>query len=68
MLSKKLGGEGRAAFLEPAFTKTSEDEQQGARRSPVGRRREPPQVWQGEMLHRHCRDSSMVKEGAGRAA
>ena len=41
----------------------SGDEQQGARRSPVGSRREPPLVWQGEILYRHRRDSSMVEEG-----
>ena len=44
MLSSKLGGEGRAMFVEPTFSEMSGDEQQGARRSPVGRRREPPSV------------------------
>ena len=63
MLSSKLGGGGRTIFVEPTFFETSGKEQQGARRSPVGRRREPPLVWQGEMLYRHRRDSSMVEEG-----
>ena len=63
MLSSKLGGEGRAMFVEPTFFEISGDEQQGARRSPVGRRREPPLVWQGEMLYCHRRNSSMVEEG-----
>ena len=49
-------------FVEPTFSEISGDEQQDAR-SPVGRRREPPLVWQGEMLYRHRRDSSMVEEG-----
>ena len=44
MLSSKLGGEGRAIFVELTFLEISGDEQQGARRSPVGRRREPPLV------------------------
>ena len=31
----------------------------------MGRRRDPPLVWQGEMLYRHGRDSSMVeREGS----
>ena len=42
-------------LVEPIFLETSGDEQQGARRSPVGRRKEPPLVWQGEMLYRHRR-------------
>ena len=50
-------------FVEPTFSEISGDEQQGARRSPVGRRRKPPLVWQGEMLYRHRRNSSMVEEG-----
>ena len=32
-------------FVEPTFFEVSGDEQQGARRSPVGRRGEPPLVW-----------------------
>ena len=47
MLSLKPGGEGRAIFVEPTFLEISGDEQQDARRDPVGRRREPPLVWQG---------------------
>ena len=62
MLSSKLGGEGRAMFVAPTFFEISGDEQQGVKRSPVGRRREPPLVWQGEMLHCHRRNSSMVEE------
>ena len=58
---------GWAIFKEPAFLETSGDDHQDARRSSVGRRREPPFVWQGEMLFRHGRDSSVVAEGAGRA-
>ena len=56
--------------LEPALLETSGDKKQGARRSPEGRRREPPLVWQGQVLHRHRRDYSVaaVEEGAGRAA
>ena len=50
-------------FGEPTFSEISGDEQQGARRSPVGRRREPPLVWQGEMLYRYLWDSSMLEEG-----
>ena len=49
-------------FDEPAVLEASGLEQQGARRSPVGRRREPPLVWQGEMLYRHLRDSSIEEE------
>ena len=63
MFSKKLGGEERLMFVEPAFLETSGHEQQLARRSPVGRRRDPPLVWQGEMLYRHRWDSSMAEEG-----
>ena len=37
MLLWKLGGEGRAMFVEPTFFEVSGDEQQGARRSPVER-------------------------------
>ena len=59
---------GWAVFVEPIFLEASGYEQHGARRSPVGSRREPPLAWQGEMLYRHHRDSSMVEEGAGRAA
>ena len=63
MLPSKLGGEGRAMIVEPTVSEISGDEQQRARKSPVGRRREPPLVWQGEMLCRHRRNSSMVEEG-----
>ena len=42
---------------------TSVNKQQGARRSPMERRIEPPLVWQREMLYHHGRDSSMVEEG-----
>ena len=49
-------------FVEPAFFEISGDEQQGARRSPVGRR-EPPLVWQGGMLYCHRQNSPMVEEG-----
>ena len=49
--------------MEPTFSEISGDKQQGARRSPVGRRREPPPVWQGGMLYCHRRNSSMVEEG-----
>ena len=45
------------------FSEISGDEQQGARRSPAGSSRKPSLVWQGEILYRHCRDSSMVEEG-----
>ena len=50
-------------FEEPTFSEISGDEQRGTRRSPVGRRREPPLVWQGEMPYCHRRNSSMVEEG-----
>ena len=51
-------------FEEPTFLEISGDEQQGVRRSPVGRTREPPLVWRGEMLYCHRRNSSvMVEEG-----
>ena len=63
MLSSKLSSEGRAMFVKPTFSEISGDEQRGAKRSPMGRRGKPPLVWQGEMLYRHCRDSSMVEEG-----
>ena len=64
MLSSKLGEEGKAMFLEPTFfAEIIGDEQKGARRSPVGRRREPPLVWQGEVLYCHRRNFSMVEEG-----
>ena len=62
MLSSKLGGEGRSMFVELTFFDISGDEQQGARRSPVGRKRELSLVWQGEMLYCHRRNSSMVEE------
>ena len=48
--------------VEPNFFEISGDEQQGARRSPGGRRREPPLVWEGEMLYCHHRNSLMVEE------
>ena len=48
MLSK-LRGKGKAVFVGPAFFDIRGDEQQGAS-SPVGRRREPPLVWQGETV------------------
>ena len=53
MLSKKLKKRkkawwGWAVFVEPALLETGGDEQQRARRSPVGRRREPPLVWHGD--------------------
>ena len=50
-------------LVEPTVFYISGDEQQSARRSPVGRGREPPLVWQGEMLYCHRRNSSMVEEG-----
>ena len=43
-----------AIFLEPNCFEISEDEQRGARRSPVGRVKETPLVWQGE------RDTAIV--------
>ena len=61
--SSKLGGKGRATFVDPTFLEISGNEQQGATRSPVGRRREPLLVWQGEMLLCHRRDSSVAEEG-----
>ena len=64
MLSSELGGEGwPIMFVEPTFFEISGDEQQGARRSLVRRRRKPPLVWQGEMLYCHCRNAPMVEEG-----
>ena len=63
VLPSNLGGEGMAMFVEPTVSEISGEDQQGARRSPVGRRREPPLVWQGEMLYCHRRNSSMVEEG-----
>ena len=63
MLSSKLGGEGRAMFVKPNVFEISGDEQQDARKVPVGRRREPSLICQGEMLHCHRRNSSMVEEG-----
>ena len=50
-------------FVEPSFLEIRGGEQHGARRSPVRRRREPLLVWQGDMLHCHRRNSSMVEEG-----
>ena len=38
MLSKKLGGEGMGRVLGANILGTSGDEQQGAKRSPVGRK------------------------------
>ena len=52
-------------FVEPTFFEMSGDEQQGARRSPVGRRREPPLVWQGKILYCHRRNYSMMVEEGG---
>ena len=58
---KTLVGKEGQCFLEPVFLETSRYEQHGARRSPVGSRREPPLVRQGEMLQRHRRDSPMAE-------
>ena len=49
--------------MEPDFSEISGDEQQSARRSPEGRRREPPLAWQGDILYCHRRNSSLVEEG-----
>ena len=48
--------------MEPNYFEINRGEQQGARRSPVGKRREPPLVWQGEMLYCVLWNSSMVEE------
>ena len=49
-------------FVQPTFLEINGDEQQRGRGSPVGRRRDPPLVWQGEMLHRHRGDYSISEE------
>ena len=65
MLSLELGGEERATFVELILFEVIGDKKQGTRRSPVGRRREPPLEWQGELLYRYRRDSSMMVEEGG---
>ena len=67
MLSSKLGWEGRALFVMPTIFGISGDEQQGARRSPVGIKRGPPLVCMAER-GAVLPSSELSDGGRGRAA